>query len=171
MQAVTLLREQIQQAHGFLEATMEGVTSEQAHWTPPGTANPIAATYVHAVASEDLAINMVLKGGTPLYASEWADRTGISEVQPLTTAEWARRVRIDLPTTRSYTQAVHAATDAYLAGLTDEELARVLDLTNFGLGQMTVGALLSRMVLGHIDNMCGEISVLKGIQGAKGYPI
>lgn len=171
MQAVTLLREQIQQAHGFLEATMEGVTSEQAHWTPPGTANPIAATYVHAVASEDLAINMVLKGGAPLYATEWADRTGISEVQPLTTAEWARRVRIDLPTTHSYAQAVHAATDTYLAALTDEELARALDLTNFGLGQMTVGALLSRMVLGHIDNMCGEISVLKGIQGAKGYPI
>jgi hypothetical protein len=171
MQAVTLLREQIQQAHGFLEATMEGVTSEQAHYTPPGTANPIAATYVHAVASEDLAINMVLKGGAPLYASEWADKTGISEVQPLTTAEWARRVRIDLPTTRGYAQAIHAATDAYLADLTDEELARVLDLTNFGLGQMTVGALLSRMVLGHIDNMCGEISVLKGIQGAKGYPI
>ncbi len=150
---------------------MEGVTPQQAHWTPPGTANPIAATYVHAIASEDLAINMVLKAGSPLYASEWAEKTGISEVQPLTTAEWARRVRIDLPATRGYAQAVHAATDTYLATLTDEDLARVLDLTSFGLGQMTVGTVLNRMVLGHIDNMTGEISVLKGIQGAKGYPI
>jgi DinB superfamily len=171
MNAVSLLCEQIQQAHGFQEATMEGVTPQQAHWTPPGTANPIAATYVHAIASEDLAINMVLKAGSPLYASEWADKTGISEVQPLTTAEWARRVRIDLPATRGYAQAVHAATDTYLATLTDEDLARVLDLTGFGLGQMTVGTVLNRMVLGHIDNMTGEISVLKGIQGAKGYPI
>jgi hypothetical protein len=158
MHAIALLREQVQQAHAFLEATMEGVTPEQAHWTPPGVANSLAATYVHAIASEDLAINMVLKGGAPLYASEWAEKTGISEVQPLTTAEWARRVRIDLPATRRYALAVRAATDAYLA-------------TNFGLGQMTVAALLSRMVLGHIDNMCGEISVLKGLQGAKGYPI
>lgn len=171
MNATTLLREQIQQAHGFLNATIEDVTSEQAHWTPPGSANPLAATYVHAIASEDLAINMVLKGGAPLYATEWAEKTGISEIQPLTTAEWARRVRIDLPTTRNYAQEVHAATDAYLATLTDEDLARTLDLTNFGLGQMTIGTLLNRMVLGHIDNMTGEISVLKGLQGAKGYPI
>jgi len=124
-----------------------------------------------SLASEDLAINMVLKAGSPLYASEWAEKTGISEVQPLTTAEWARRVRIDLPTTRGYAQAVHAATETYLTTLTDEDLARVLDLTSFGLGQMTVGTVLNRMVLGHIDNMTGEISVLKGLQGAKGYPV
>lgn len=171
MHATTLLREQVQQAHTFLETTMEGVTPEQVHWTPPGVANPLAATYVHAIASEDLAINMVLLGGAPLYASAWAEKTGISEVQPLSTAEWARRVRIDLPATRSYAQAVHAATDAYLATLTEEDLVKDLDLSAFGLGQMTVATLLSRMVLGHIDNMCGEISVLKGLQGAKGYPI
>lgn len=171
MNATTLLRDQVQQAHGFLAVTVADVTAEQAHWTPPGTANPIAATYVHAIASEDLAINMVLKGGAPLYATEWADRTGVSEIQPLTTAEWARRVRVDLPKLHAYAQAVHAATDTYLAALPDEELARVLDLSGFGLGEMTIGTLLNRMVLGHIDNMCGEISVLKGLQGAKGYPI
>jgi hypothetical protein len=171
MNATELLHEQVQQAHAYLEATMEGVTTEQAHWTPPGVANPLAATYVHAIASEDAAINLILKGGTPLYGAEWAGKTGISEIQPLSTEQWARRVRIDLPATRRYAQAVHAATEAYLATLGDEEMARVLDLNNFGLGQMTVGALLNRMVLGHIDNMCGEISVLKGLQGAKGYPL
>jgi len=171
MHTTALLREQVQQAHAILEATMEGITPEQAHWTPPGVANPLAATYVHAIASEDLAINQVLKGKAPLYASSWAEKTGISAVQPLSTAEWARRVRIDLPETHRYAQAVHAATDAYLATLTDEDLARMLDLTSFGLGQMPIGALLNRMVLGHIDNMTGEISVLKGLQGGKGYPI
>ncbi len=171
MSITKFLREQIQQAHGLLETTMEDVTNEQAHWTPPGTANPLAATYVHAIASEDLAINLVLKGGAPLYTTEWAEKTGISEIQPLTTAEWARRVRIDVSTTRSYAKAVHAATDAYLTDLPEAELNRVLDLSNFGLGQMSVGAILSRMVLGHIDNMSGEISVLKGLQGGRGYPI
>jgi hypothetical protein len=171
MSVTKFLREQIQQAHGLLEATMEGVTNEQAHWTPPGIANPLSATYVHAIVSEDIAINMVLKSGAPLYATAWAEKTGISEIQPLTTAEWARRVRIDVPTTRSYARAVHAATDAYLADLQEEELNRILDLSNFGLGQMSVGAVLSRLVLGHIDNMSGEISVLKGLQGSRGYPI
>jgi len=65
MHATTLLREQVQQAHAFLEATMEGVTPEQTHWTPPGVAKPLAATYVHAIASEDLAINQILQGVRP----------------------------------------------------------------------------------------------------------
>jgi hypothetical protein len=47
----------------------------------------------------------------------------------------------------------------------------VVDLSAFGMGQQTVGYLLNRFLLGHIDNMCGEISCLKGIQGGKGYPI
>lgn len=171
MNATALLREQIQQAHGFLNATLEGITNEQAHWAPPGTANPIAATFVHAIASEDLAINMVLKGGAPLYAGLGEDETGVSEIQPLSTFEWARRVRVNMPVLHQYARSVHAATEAYLAIVADDDLTRQLDLTSFGLGYMTVGALLSRMVLGHIDNMCGEISVLKGLQGAKGYPI
>jgi DinB superfamily len=133
--------------------------------------NPIAATYVHAIASEDLAINMVLKGGMPLYAGLGEDETGVSEIQPMSTFEWAHRVRVNMPVLRQYARAVHAATDAYLATVTDDDLTRALDLTSFGMGHMTVGALLSRMVLGHIDNMCGEISALKGLQGAKGYPI
>jgi len=30
------LRGQVQSAHGFLEATMEDVNAEMAHWGPPG---------------------------------------------------------------------------------------------------------------------------------------
>jgi hypothetical protein len=171
MNATTLLREQIQQAHGLLEATMEDVTSEQAHWTPPGTANPLGATYVHAIAGEDAVIHMLLQGGTPLYAAGWAERTGVSEIQPLSTSEWARRVRVDLPTLRRYAQAVHAASDAYLAALADADLGRTVDLSKLGLGQVTVGYILSRLLIGHVDAMCGEISCLKGLQGARGYPM
>ncbi|HET8847043.1 MAG TPA: DinB family protein [Ktedonobacteraceae bacterium] len=171
MYATTLLREQIKQAHEFLEATIGDVTNEQAHWAPPGTANSLAATYVHAIASEDVAVNSILKGGSPLYASELAGKTGVNEIQPLSTAEWARRVRVDLPVLHTYARAVHASTDAYLATLTDDELDRLVDLTQFGLGQPSVGYILNRLVLGHIDNMCGEVSCLKGLQGGRGYPL
>lgn len=171
MQAVELLRQQIQDAHQFLAVTVSDVTPEQAHWIPPGTANPLAATYVHAVASEDAAIQMVLQGNAPLFASSWADKTGVSEIQPLTTAEWARRVQVDLPALHAYAHAVHAATDAYLQTLHDSDLARPVDMSQFGLGELTVGTILNRLVLGHNDNMCGEISCLKGLQGGRGYPI
>ncbi len=29
---------------------------------------------------------------------------------------------------------------------------------------------LNSLVVGHLNNMAGEISVLKGLQGSKGYP-
>ena len=171
MQAISLLRAQIQQAHSFLQETMADVTPEQAAYIPPGVANPLGATYVHAVASEDLAIHMALQGIAPLYAAALADETGVSEIQPLSTMEWARRVYVELPTLRHYANAVHRDTDAYLATLTDDDLERIVDLASLGLGQPTVGHILNRLVLGHIDNMCGEISCLKGIQGARGYTI
>ncbi|MCI0710216.1 MAG: DinB family protein [Chloroflexi bacterium] len=170
MNAIELLGEQIQQAHQLLEATMEGVTNEEAKWLPPGTANPLGATYVHAVASEDAVIHMILQGQAPLYASSWANRTGVSDIQPLSSPEWARSVKVDIPILREYAQAVHHATDDYIETLMVEELARLVDMSNLGLGELSVGHILSRFVLGHIDNMCGEISCLKGLQGGKGYP-
>jgi hypothetical protein len=60
---------------------------------------------------------------------------------------------------------------AYLAQLPDDDLARIVDLFSLGLGQLTIGYILNQFVLGHVDNMCGEISYLKGLQGARGYPI
>lgn len=170
MNAIELLREQIQQAHQLIEATMEGVTNEHAQWTPPGTANPLGATYVHSVASEDAVIHSILQGQPPLYASTWADSNGVSDIQPLSSAEWAQQVEVDVPTTREYAQAVYSATDAYIESLSVEELGRMVDMSNLGLGELSVGHILSRFVLGHIDNMCGEISCLKGLQGGKGYP-
>src|SRR5436190_16851271 len=96
MNATTLLREQIQEAHGLLQTVAEDVTNEQAHWAPPGTANPLGATYVHAVASEDAVINLVLKGGAPLFATEWAGKTGASDVQPFSNPEWARSLQVNM---------------------------------------------------------------------------
>jgi hypothetical protein len=177
---VSLLREQLQVAVQLLEGTMEGVTPEQAHWLPAGTANPIGANYAHVVVSQDMLINSRLKGGTPLLAAAWAGRTGLSEFPPGPDparpgfpdwSKWARQVRIDLPALRAYAQAVYAATDAYLASLTDADLARSVDLAAVGLGQMPVKQLLLRGLLGNALTHCGEISCLKGLQGAKGYPV
>ena len=78
-----------------------------------------------------------------------------------------RDVRLDLPAARAYAQAVYAATDAYLAGLTAEDLDRDVDL--FGMSQ-SLGAALGNFVIGHCHDMMGEISCLKGLQGVRGYP-
>ena len=180
MDAVSHLRQQLKGAHEFLEGTMQDVTAEHAHWSPPGKANPLGATYSHLVISEDAIINAMLKGGAPLFATAWAGKAGVSELPPLPGPEasglppwdqWARQVQVDLSAARQYAQAVYAASDEYLASLTDDDLSRPIDLSAIGLGQQTVGWMLDAAVLGHVSEHCGEVSCLKGLQGVRGYPV
>src|SRR5262249_37445678 len=154
----------------LLEMTMADVTQEQAHWIPPGIANPIGALYAHAYLEQDALIHHVLQGQPPLFASSWSGRTGVAQPQMAMELEWARSLQPDLRALRRYGDAVYSDTQAYLARLTDVDLPRELDLSPVGLGTRTVGWLFSALVAGHINNMTGEISCLKGLQGAKGYP-
>src|SRR3990170_1742812 len=109
MNAPTYLRGDIRRAHKPLEMVLKEGTPEMAAWHPPGLANPIGATYAHAVCGEDIFIQQVLQDGEPLLESSWKGRTGISEPQLSADFEWARRVQVDLPAARQYAQAVYAA--------------------------------------------------------------
>ena len=179
--AIPLLREQLGQAHAFLQVAMDDVTAEQAHWQPPGVANPIGATYAHVLLGEDAFIAM-LSGRQPLGADERARQAGLSELPPLAAAgsilplspdwhAWGRRVRVDLMALRSYGEAVQQASDDYLAGLKDEDLDAPIDLSAVGFGERSLGWLLSGGLIGHLLSHWGEIVCLKGLQGSKGFPV
>jgi DinB superfamily len=83
---------------------------------------------------------------------------------------WTRRVKIDLAALRQYAQAVAAETDGWIASLTDADLDQPVDLSGAGLGQHTLGSAIGLLVANHLGTETGEIAVLKGIQGARGYP-
>lgn len=169
--ATELLRAQFAGAHSWLESTLAGVTDEVAAWQPQGRANPIGAHYVHHITAEDFFIHSLLQGGTPLMASSYAGRTGMSAPPPMGDwGAWAREVVVDMSAARQYAQAVYAATDSYLEALHDDDLAGVLDLTSIGLGSMPLGSFLST-VLANCSNHSGEIACLKGLQGLQGYPM
>ncbi len=167
----SILRQQFKMGHEFLEGTLQGVAAEQAHWTPPGKAQPLGANYAHVVLTEDFIINALLQGAAPLMASTWAAKNGVSEMPPQAPPwnDWASRVQIDLAALHSYAQAVYEATDSYLASLADEDLNRSLDLTAIGFGQQTMGFLLG-VLLFNVHTHTGEIACLKGLQGLQGYP-
>lgn len=169
--AVALLRDQFGAASQFLEATMMGVTPEQAHWVPPGTAHPIGERYAHVAQSADAVVNGVLKGGAPLAATSWAGKTGTSEPVMRITLEIAQRVKVDLPAARQYGQAVYAAVSEYIASLKDEDLNRPIDLSFINSGQQSVAWVLTRLVINHFQIITGEIAVIKGVQGLKGSPV
>jgi hypothetical protein len=166
--AVSQLRSLYEQAHGTLEATMADVAPEQVHWSPPGKAIPIGASYAHALTGEDGVLRGMVQKTAPLFASVWAGRAGLSEPPPqgLDWDEWSRRVQIDLPALRAYGQAVYAATDAYLASLTPEDLDTEIDGFT---GREKLGSFLMSLAL-HVGWHTGEISSVKGLTGAKGYP-
>jgi hypothetical protein len=178
--AISLLREQLQDARQLLEGTMADVTQREAQWSPPGLANPLGATYAHIVISEDGTVNGLLKGTAPLFAGNWAGKVGVSELPPMAKpnspgfpdwSSWSRRVKVDLAKMREYAKAVYSATEAYLASLTDDDLSRPISLAALGMGESTVGYVLTNGLLGNAFSHTGEISCLKGLQGKRGYPV
>ncbi len=176
---VTALREVLAAGHRLLEATMADVSADVAAWSPPGTALPIGACYAHVVVAEDGMVNGFLRGGLPLFMAAWTGKTGLSVIPPGPDPDggpmpdwgaWARGVTVDLSALKRYAAAVYAASDAFMAGLADEELSRPLDLTALGLGTRTVGFLLTEGIAPHAFVHGGEIACLKGLQGLKGSP-
>lgn len=172
--ATEILVNQLKAAHDTLEQTMEGVTDEVAHFMPPGTANPIAGTYAHLVFSEDLFMHQFLKKEKSLMETTFNNKTGASEIHPLewevAYPKWLKEVKLDMKQFRSYAKAVYAASEEYIASLTDADLEKDVDLTAFGMGTRKTYDFIANLLSGHVYPIMGEIAVLKGIQGLKGYP-
>jgi hypothetical protein len=172
-QATALLRQLFDEFHQLFEATLSDVSEEQAQQYPGGTTNPIGATYAHVVLWEDMGVHALLQGRPPLSAAAWSGRTGLSEPPPLDRPgnweDWGRRVRVDLASLRAYARAVYDATDHYLSTTPDAELERVIDLTAMGFGRQTARFVVANM-LQNVALHCGEIAVLKGLNGRPGYP-
>lgn len=169
MDAVSLLRMQMTEAHRLLELTLGEPSPEQLHYVPEGRALPIGAAYAHVIFSEDILVQ-ALKGQKPLFES--GARTGTSEPMPnfmagawTDYATWTQTVRFELPDLKAYAQRVYENTDAYLATLSEADLDKPDSLFNQSLGYM-----ISRALIGHADNLTGEISAAKGFQGLQGYP-
>lgn len=169
MNSVELLRMQLEESHKLLESTLGDATPEQLHFAPEGRALPVGAAYAHVIFSEDILVQSI-KGEKPLFES--GVRTGASEPMPnFMTGDWAgyatwtQAVRFDLADLRAYGQRVYANSDAYLATLSEADLDKPDPVF-----KQTVGYMISRALIAHVDNLTGEISAIKGVQGLQGYP-
>jgi hypothetical protein len=169
-----ILLEQLKASHGALEQTMEGVTEEVAHFMPPGTANPIAGTYAHLIFSEDLFMHGFLRKTSPLLETIFKDKTGASEMHPtdwkVEYPRWLKEVHLDMKQFQEYAKAVFADTEKYILSLSDTDLEKEVDMSAFGMGNKKVYDFIANIISGHVYGIMGEVAVLKGIQGLKGYP-
>ncbi len=172
-----LFREVLKESHETLEATIGDATDVVLHYQPAGKALPVGAAYGHAVISEDMLLNGFVKKSAPLLDS-WKGKLGLSIPHPVMDQdweknfiEWQKNVKMDLAKFKEYAKAVYKQSDEFIAGHSDKELMeKQVDLSTWGLGNWSVAKFLMRMVIGHCDNLTGEVSAAKGIQGLKGYP-
>jgi hypothetical protein len=168
--AIALLRSSFDSAHEWLEGTLSDVDNEVANHVPPGLSASVGANYIHHLTTEDFLLKYLTRG-TPLMGAEWAGRTGASTMPPPGDwSEWGKTVQVDMPTAREYAKAVYAATDDYLASLSDADLDAPANISELGFPPMSVGRFLGGMILINAGAHCGEISVIKGLQGLRGYP-
>jgi hypothetical protein len=139
LDAVALLRQQVQQCHTELDevaAVWLQDTSLSAARSHP------VRLYLHALCIEDLTIHSILREGAPLFASRWPSLGGPT----------------DLAALRQYAATVYAATDAYLRELRSDGLSRIVDLERRGLGRRTVAWVIRRFVVVELGRTCSEIS-------------
>jgi hypothetical protein len=74
---------------------------------------------------------------------------------------------VDLPALHEYAREVQSAAQDWLSSLTPADWERKMETS---IGEINLGQLLEAYIIWHINAHCGEISALKGCQGAKGYP-
>jgi hypothetical protein len=163
-------------AHWVMEATMVDVSDEIANRPAPGKANSIGSAYAHAVLAEDGFVQGVMQGQPPLFAAVWASRTGTDRPMPLPgmvegrLEDWYPSVVVDVAGCRAYAQAVYEASEAFLEEADDDVMSRPMDMSVAGMGTLPLATVFTVFVIGHLNNLAGEVSAVKGINGMKGYP-
>ncbi len=167
MDAVEAVTRAVNHSHGWFDGTCSDLTQEQADFLPSGTAHPIGELVTHVLQSEDFIVNGMIQGQPSVWESGgWEQKLGIPNLA-MHTQEQARGFKGNLAALEPYKQAVYASTQAFLEKLTADELDREVQGPE---GAMTVADAITNALIGNNLAHTGEISALKGVQGAKGYP-
>ncbi len=173
MGTVEYFRSAIKDLHKSLSDSLKGLANEQLHFRPMGKGNHIAFTIWHYVRTEDTVINFLWQKKPPVWNAEgWDKKFGMDPRAQGTgmTAEQAAAVRIqEVEAFSKYMEKVFRASEAYMDGVKEQDLAEVKDLPV--LGRRSLYQVIGAIVLHHGAEHLGEISYVKGLQGLKGSPI
>jgi hypothetical protein len=170
MNTVELLQHALKNTLDILGGVTADLTQEQADWEPPGTALSIGTLYWHTATGTDHVVHGWGLGQPSLVQAEgWEEKVVVWQ-EPAAEGDHAatvRPVRIHLPAMHDYARRVSEAAQDWLDSLAPEDLERVVETP---LGELQLGPMLETFVVWHVSAHTGEISALKGCQGARGYP-
>ena len=165
MDTIEFIRQLLAAVRRQTDEAMKDLTVDQFNWTPPGSANPISAFFIHFLNSEDAFLQIQMQAKPKIWeAGGWSEKTGV-KVPPGYSGGWeeVKNMTLALEPLLAYQQEVRAATNAFLDSLTPDELDRVVKTAR---GERSVATLFI-LVVNHALIHSGEIGALKGLQTTK----
>ena len=169
MNGTSVLASSLGFAHQLTSAVVGDCSPETLARRVDGTIESAGSILAHAVISEDFFIQSMMQGEPLLYKSGgFASSLNLGDIErPVQTPEWAATIKLDMSTFTPYMQAVFAATDAFVAGLSETDLDREVQGPT---GKQPIGAFLAGIGVFHLSEHLCEIAAIKGVQGLKGLP-
>jgi hypothetical protein len=155
-------------AHMVFNAVVGDLSEEMArHRLPGGMVPPAAAMIAHVLYGEDMMVGQAFGEPMLIESDGWGATTGILRVSPAMTPDFLTQ-EFNLGGLKQYAEAVFARTNLLLERATSEQLDRRLP-TPIGT-EVSAAGYLGGFGVVHIAEHTGEVSALKGAQGAKGLP-
>ena len=168
MEAKNLILGILEQSQGYLTKALDGLTQEEAAWSPRVQCNSIVFTFWHIIRVEDFFVTRVIQRQVELYeAKDWRQKLGTpaKETGYQYTAEQLQDWPVPkLEVLRGYASSVRENTLAFLKNLTPEKLST---LARPDRPPDTIGAILVRIST-EISLHVGQIAYLRGIQRGLG---
>jgi hypothetical protein len=161
---------EIRAMHRLYDGVLADVSDEQANKVPEGGHQNLAFSLWHYVRTEDNVVQFVIQRQPTVWMRDgWDAKFGLDSKSQGTgfTDDEARALRIgSMSDFRRYMADVFAATQQYVAALSDDECSR--KITVKPLGEMTILQCMSGMVMTHGYRHLGEIEFAKGLVAPKG---
>jgi len=164
MQLAAAMVKSLEQSQGYLTKALDGLTQEEAAWSPTAESNSIAFILWHMTRVEDFFINRVIQRQVELYEAEgWREKLGTpaKDTGFEYTLEQLRAWPVPkLEIIRGYTESVRKKTLALLKNITSERLS---ELARPDRSPDSIGDILCRITT-EIALHTGQIAYIRGIK-------
>jgi uncharacterized damage-inducible protein DinB len=162
MDAKELLLQSLEESHGYLTKALNGLTQEEASWSPSPECNSISFILWHMTRVEDFFINRVIQREKELYETQkWQEKLGTPAKAYQYTVEELQAWRAPkLEILREYANSVRESTLAFLNSMPPERLSEV---PRPDRSPNSIGVTLEH-VSTEIAMHVGQIAYLRGMQ-------
>jgi len=162
MEARKLILNSLEQSQGYLTNALDGLTQEEAAWSPGVECNSITFILWHLSRVEDFFVNRVIQRQKELYEAEnWQEKLGTPVKAYQYTVEELQAWPVpELEVLRGYANSVREKTLALIQSIPPEKLS---ELARPDRPPDTIGDILSRIST-EIALHVGQIAYLRGVQ-------